>query len=143
MRDEWLIQSFDVDINILIQRTLLTRSRSRSNQSLRTQEPTATDAAAQAVNKTFTVVIVTAGNNKHSLRTLIFYRTCIRIEREWLWLCLRVFKDKAGVDFVPDSGLEGGWKPLGVRSPKTRRAPSRLCRDARSMVIYDYGMKNY
>ena len=26
---------------------------------------------------------------------------------------------------------------------KTRRAPSRLCRDARSMVIYDYGMQDY
>ena len=26
---------------------------------------------------------------------------------------------------------------------KTRRAPSRLCRYARSMVIYDYGMQDY
>ena len=26
---------------------------------------------------------------------------------------------------------------------KTRRAPSRLCRDARSIVIYDYGMQDY
>ena len=25
---------------------------------------------------------------------------------------------------------------------KTRRAPSRLCRDARSMVIFDYGMQD-
>ena len=26
---------------------------------------------------------------------------------------------------------------------KIRRAPSQLCRDARSMVIYDYGMRDY